>query len=106
MVRGPGTGTGDVGTLPLPREQTDTTENITFPQLCWRVVTIYPVIIHSFQVILLSLSTAFPDATNSSALGNALCSTVLTLSAKVSSVSSGNTGTDSCTNIAPASTSS
>ena len=51
-------------------------------------------------------STAFPEATISSACGNTLCSTVLTRSANVSSVSDGWTGTDSCSKMAPLSTSS
>lgn len=47
-----------------------------------------------------------PLATSSRAVGKALCSASLILSHKLSSVSSTNTGTASCTMMAPASTSS
>ena len=52
------------------------------------------------------LRVACSLATNSKALGNDVCSTVFTRSANVSSVSPLYTGTDSCTMIAPPSTSS
>lgn len=61
---------------------------------------------HWLHCMTLSFRVAWPLATSSRARGKALCSTVFTLSANEVTVSLGYTGTDSCTTMAPASTSS
>lgn len=61
---------------------------------------------HWLHCMTLSFRVAWPLATSSRARGKALCSTVFTLSANEATVSLGYTGTDSCTTMAPASTSS